>query len=58
MVIAGAEYLGTLFMARLAQRIVHRIREELFQVQSLSVVYFDSHGHGSTMSAFTNDMEL
>ncbi len=58
-VIAGAEYLGTLFMARLAQRIVHRIREELFQkVQSLSVVYFDSHGHGSTMSAFTNDMEL
>lgn len=57
--ISGSQYLGNLFMARTAQRIVHQIREELFaRVQSLPVSFYDRRGHGDIMSTFTNDMEL
>lgn len=57
--ISASQYLGNLFMARTAQRIVHQIRGELFaRVQSLPVSFHDSRGHGDIMSTFTNDMEL
>lgn len=57
--ISGSQYLGNLFMARTAQRIVHQIREELFShIQRLPVSFFDRRGHGDIMSTFTNDMEL
>lgn len=58
-VIAASDYFGSLFMARLAQRVVYRIREELFhKIQGLPVSYYDAQGHGVTMSSFTNDMDL
>lgn len=57
--ISLSQYFGSLFMARVAQRIVHRIRGELFsKLQRLPIRYFDTRGHGEIMSSFTNDMDL
>lgn len=57
--IALGQYLGNLFMAKLAQRTVHRIREDMFShMEKLSVSYFDSHSHGDLMSTFTNDVDM
>ncbi|MDI9502743.1 MAG: ABC transporter ATP-binding protein [Bacillota bacterium] len=58
-VISVSQYLGNLFMARTAQRIVHQIRGQLFiRIQKLPVSFHDKRGHGDIMSTFTNDMEL
>ena len=58
-VIAIGEYLGHLMMAKLAQKTVHKIREELFaHMQKLPVSYFDMHSHGDLMSTFTNDVDM
>ncbi len=58
-IIALGQYLGNLFMAKLAQRTVHRIREDMFShMEKLSVSYFDSHSHGDLMSTFTNDVDM
>ncbi len=44
--------------ARLSQRIVKRMRSELFgKVIDLPVKYLDSHSHGDVMSRMTNDIE-
>ncbi|MDE7261767.1 MAG: ABC transporter ATP-binding protein/permease [Oscillospiraceae bacterium] len=44
--------------ARLSQRIVKRMRGDLFRkVVNLPVKYLDSHPHGDVMSRMTNDVE-
>ena len=44
--------------ARLSQRIVKRMREELFgKLIDLPVKYLDTHSHGDVMSRMTNDVE-
>ncbi|MCI8623589.1 MAG: ABC transporter ATP-binding protein [Provencibacterium sp.] len=53
---------GTLFQsllsAHLSQRIVRRMREELFdRIVNLPIRYLDSHAHGDVMSRMTNDVE-
>ncbi len=46
------------FSARLSQRIVARMRGELFgKVIDLPVKYLDDHSHGDIMSRMTNDIE-
>lgn len=52
------QFLGDLAMARLAQRITHTIRRDLFaKIQRLPVSYHDQKGHGTIMSSFTNDVD-
>lgn len=47
-----------LFSAHLSQRIVKRMREELFgKIVDLPVRYLDTHSHGDVMSRMTNDIE-
>lgn len=47
-----------LWSARLSQRIVERLRGELFsRVIDLPVSYLDRHSHGDVMSCMTNDIE-
>ena len=44
--------------ARLSQRIVKKMREELFgKIVELPVGYLDGHSHGDIMSRMTNDIE-
>lgn len=44
--------------ARLSQRIVKRMREELFgKIMDLPIRYLDTHSHGDVMSRMTNDIE-
>lgn len=57
--ITFADYLGNLFMAKLAQKTIHRIREEMFShMEKLPISYFDQHSHGELMSTFTNDVDM
>ncbi|MDD4780927.1 MAG: ABC transporter ATP-binding protein [Tissierellia bacterium] len=57
--IAIGLYYGNLFMAKLAQNTVHKIREDMFShMEKLPVSYFDSHTHGDLMSTFTNDVDM
>ena len=56
--VASFQYLGNLAMARLAQRITHTIRRDLFsKIQRMPVSYHDQRGHGTIMSSFTNDVD-
>lgn len=56
---AIGELLGNLFMARLAQRSIHKIREEMFShMEQLPISFFDTHSHGELMSTFTNDVDM
>lgn len=53
------QYLGTLFMARLAQRTVYKLREDMFHhLQKLPISFFDSRAQGDLMSTFTNDVDM
>ena len=53
------QYLGNRTMASLAQKIIHRIREEMFaHMEKLPISYFDTHSHGELMSTFTNDVDM
>ncbi len=46
------------FSARLSQRIVKRMREELFEkIVDLPIRYLDTHSHGDVMSRMINDIE-
>ncbi len=57
--IALFQYLGNLFMARLAQRTIHRIRQDMFaHMEKLPLSFFDTHSHGELMSTFTNDVDM
>lgn len=58
-VVAISQYIGNLFMAKLAQKTVHKIREEMFShLEKLPISYFDKHSHGDLMSTFTNDVDM
>lgn len=57
--IALGDYLGNLFMARLAQKTIHKIREDMFShMEKLPISFFDRHSHGELMSTFTNDVDM
>ncbi len=52
------QLLQGIISAHLSQRIVKRMREELFgQIIDLPVRYLDMHSHGDVMSRMTNDIE-
>lgn len=54
----GCTLVQGLAAARLSQRIVRRMRDDLFhKVVNLPVKYLDSHPHGDIMSRMTNDVE-
>ncbi len=53
-----SQLLQGLCSAWLSQRIVKRLREELFsKIIDLPVRYLDTHSHGDVMSRMTNDVE-
>ncbi|MGN0401642.1 MAG: ABC transporter ATP-binding protein [Acetatifactor sp.] len=53
-----SQLLQGLFSAKLSQRIVGQMREELFgKIMDLPVGYLDVHSHGDVMSRMTNDIE-
>lgn len=55
---SGSQLLQNLFSAKLSQRIVKRMREELFgKIVDVPVRYLDTHSHGDVMSRMTNDIE-
>ncbi len=55
---SASRLLQGLVSARLSQRIVGRLREELFgKLVDLPVRYLDTHSHGDVMSRMTNDIE-
>lgn len=55
---SGSQLLQGLFSAKLSQRIVKQLREELFgKFIDLPVQYLDTHSHGDVMSRMTNDVE-
>lgn len=48
----------SLLSARLSQRVVKRMREDLFdKITNLPIRYIDNHPHGDIMSRMTNDVE-
>ncbi|MBQ8551182.1 MAG: ABC transporter ATP-binding protein [Clostridia bacterium] len=52
------QLLQGLLSAKLSQRLVKRMREELFgKIIDLPIRYLDSHSHGDVMSRMTNDIE-
>ncbi|MGN1347038.1 MAG: ABC transporter ATP-binding protein [Eubacteriales bacterium] len=55
---SASQLLQGVFSAKLSQRIVKRMREELFgKIIDLPVRYLDLHSHGDVMSRMTNDVE-
>ncbi|MFR7477143.1 ABC transporter ATP-binding protein, partial [Frisingicoccus sp.] len=55
---SGSQLFQGLISARLSQRIVRRMRGELFdKIIDLPVKYLDTHSHGDVMSRITNDIE-
>lgn len=55
---SAGQLLQGLLSAKLSQRIVKRMRGELFgKIIDLPVKYLDTHSHGDVMSRMTNDIE-
>lgn len=55
---SGSQLLQGILSAKLSQRIVKRMREELFgKIVNLPIKYLDTHSHGDVMSRMTNDVE-
>ena len=55
---SASQLFQALISAKLSQRIVRRMREELFgKLLDLPVRYLDTHSHGDVMSRMTNDIE-
>lgn len=55
---SASQLLQGLLSANLSQRIVKRMREELFgKMIDLPIRYLDTHSHGDVMSRMTNDIE-
>ena len=51
-------FIQTRFSAILSQRVVKKMRQDLFQsIGNLPIKYLDSHPHGDIMSRMTNDVE-
>lgn len=58
LIYSASQLLQGLFSARISQRLVKRMREELFEkIIDLPIRYLDSHSHGDVMSRMTNDIE-
>ncbi len=58
LILGGANLLQGYYSARLTQRVIYRLRSELFaKVISLPIPYLDNHSHGDMMSRMTNDAE-
>lgn len=62
LILYGIQSVSTLFQnlisASLSQRIVKKMREDLFEkIVNLPIKYIDSHPHGDIMSRMTNDVE-
>lgn len=58
LIYSGCQLLQGLISARLSQRIVKRMREQLFgKIVDLPTQYLDTHSHGDVMSRMTNDIE-
>ena len=54
----AATLLQGFYSARLSQRVIFRLRADLFgKVVSLPIPYLDNHSHGDIMSRMTNDAE-
>ncbi len=55
---SASQLVQNLLSAKLSQRIVKRMREELFgKIVDLPVKYLDTHSHGDVMSRMTNDID-
>lgn len=55
---SGSQLIQGLISANLSQRIVRRMRGELFnKIVDLPIKYMDTHSHGDVMSRITNDIE-
>lgn len=55
---SASQLLQGLISAKLSQRVVKRMREELFgKLMDLPIPYLDTHSHGDVMSRMTNDIE-
>ena len=55
---SGSQFLQGVLSAKLSQRIVKRMRAELFgKMVDVPVRYLDTHSHGDVMSRMTNDIE-
>lgn len=55
---SGCQLFQGVISARLSQRIVRKMREELFgKIVDLPIRYLDTHSHGDVMSRMTNDIE-
>lgn len=58
MLYSGSQLFQGLISANLSQRIVKKMREELFgKIMDLPIQYLDTHSHGDVMSRMTNDIE-
>ena len=58
LIYSACQLLQGLLSARLSQRLVCRMREELFgKIVDLPIRYLDTHSHGDVMSRMTNDIE-
>lgn len=58
MVHVGCSLAQYLLSANLSQRIVKRLRHDLFRkIDNLSIKYLDTHSNGDIMSRMTNDVE-
>lgn len=58
LIYSGCQLLQGLLSAKISQRLVKRMREELFgKIVDLPIRYLDTHPHGDVMSRMTNDIE-
>lgn len=58
LIYSGCQLLQGRLSAKLGQRIVARMREELFgKLLDLPISYLDTHSHGDVMSRMSNDIE-
>ena len=58
LLVSATSLIQSLCSARLSQRIVKKMREDLFgKIVDLPIGYLDSHSHGDVMSRMTNDVE-
>ena len=58
LIYSGSQLAQGLLSAKISQRLVRRMRQELFgKVIDLPIRYLDTHSHGDVMSRMTNDIE-
>ena len=58
LIVSATSLIQGLCSGRLSQRIVKKMREDLFgKIVDLPIGYLDSHSHGDVMSRMTNDVE-